>query len=147
MKLAAALLLLPLAPLALGQGGVKKNNPYRVIVSCTCADSTGQAFATSLRDRIATSPRYEEISNTLENRKSAIELSIVSVDVFPKNLGHSSAFAVAMTIDGSLYDLWVQTASVHTAGSAAATLLSSMDEDVSKFQAEADAGQQKVAYQ
>jgi hypothetical protein len=115
----------------------QQKNTVKVILDCTCEDSTGQAYESALKDRIAKSPRYTEVVDTPENRKRSILLSAVSMDDTENKTGANAAFADVVLIDGTYLDHWVQECSHDIAAACAERAFDLLDKDTSKLLAAA----------
>jgi hypothetical protein len=84
---------------------------YNLVVSCTCTDTVGKSYARALRDLIATSPRYEEITDSKENQKRALLISVVTLPLGDDSDGSArgAAISVVFVFDGTFVEQYVQT--------------------------------------
>ncbi len=84
---------------------------YNLIVSCTCTDTVGRGYARALRDLIATSPRYQEITDSKENQKKALLISVVTLPLGDDSNGSArgAAISVVFVFDGTFLSQYVQT--------------------------------------
>lgn len=93
--------------------GAQKSPPrvYDVIVSCTCTDTVGKSYARSLRDLIANSPRYNELTDSKDNEKRALLISVVTLPLGDDSDGtaRGAAISVVFIIDGTYLSQYVQT--------------------------------------
>lgn len=85
MKLRVLALFLLLLPTVSSHAQKTPPRVYNLIVSCTCTDTVGKGYSRALRDLIATSPRYEEITDSKENEKSALLISVVTLPLVAVN--------------------------------------------------------------
>ncbi len=110
----------------------RADQSFSLIVDCTCNDTVGKGYARALRDAIAQSPRYAEVSETKETRKDALKVSIISVSIGDDSEGSSSstALSVVFTIDGVYLDHLVQTCGDSVTKSCAAKTMNNLDDDV-----------------
>jgi hypothetical protein len=117
----------------LGIAGAHAQKPApkvrNVIVSCTCTDSVGKAYSRALRDIIAKSPRYAELSDTKENRKQALLLSIITLPIDDDSQGTSSegAISIVFAFDAVFLNQYVQVCGINAAERCAQTTLDSVD--------------------
>jgi hypothetical protein len=97
---------------------------YNLIVNCTCTDTVGKGYARSLRDLIATSPRYEEISDSKDNEKRALLISVVTLPLGDDSDGtaRGAAVSVVFVFNGTFVTQYVQTCGEDTKGCAQKTL-------------------------
>jgi hypothetical protein len=84
---------------------------YNLIVSCTCTDTVGKGYARSLRDLIATSPRYAEITDSKDNEKRALLISVVTLPLGDDSDGEAkgAAISVVFVFNGTFVSQYVQT--------------------------------------
>lgn len=96
---------------------------YNLIVDCTCTDTVGKGYARSLRDLIATSPRYEEITDSTEYRKRALLIGVVTLPLGDDSDGtaRGAAISVVFVFNGTFISQYVQTCGEDTKGCAQKT--------------------------
>jgi hypothetical protein len=71
----------------------------------------GRGYARALRDLIATSPRYQEITDSKENQKKALLISVVTLPLGDDSNGSArgAAISVVFVFDGTFLSQYVQT--------------------------------------
>jgi hypothetical protein len=108
---------------------------YNLIVSCTCEDSVGKGYARALRDLIAKSPRYEALSDTKENRKRALLISVVTLPLGDDSQGSATgaAISVVFVFDGAFVDQYVQTCSEGVTSGCAQKTFDAIDDLLNKI--------------
>jgi hypothetical protein len=79
-----------------------------VKINCECADATGILYASALRDAVAESPRYEEVTiSESKDRNGKIvsnwQLNIVSLDPSDDSSGKSAVLAVVVLLGDEHY--------------------------------------------
>jgi hypothetical protein len=65
-----------------------------IVFTCSCDDMTGAALATAIRDQFASSPRYEETS---DSKTVTYLLHIVTLDPDEPNKGYSTTYSAVIT--------------------------------------------------
>jgi hypothetical protein len=108
-------------------------------VVCTTADgdSIGSRLCTALRDQIASSPRYTDL--TTEKSYWTLHLVSIADDVTTEGTENTSAEAVTLTITavGDTYELyvrsWIFVTGAHKAKEQAETILANTDGEIQTF--------------
>lgn len=104
----------------------QKKSP--VYFDCKCDDAVGSSYATAFRDLLAVSPRFRAVDN-LDATEGVYpwSVSVVSVDVSPRNDGDHAAFSVALTAHGVLISHIVQSCYIENVHNCAQQALSMVD--------------------
>jgi len=118
------------------QGRAQKtpSTVYNLIVGCTCDDSVGKGYARALRDLIAKSPRYNALTDTKENRKRALLISVVTLPLGDDSHGTAlgAAISVVFVFDGTFMEQYVQTCSDSVTADCAQKTFDSFDDLLNK---------------
>ena len=135
MKISKAACFCSLFAASVAHSQKKSEQIVDVIVDCTCSDSVGKGYARSLRDEIANSPRYREITDSKEARKNSFRIAIVTVAIDDDSQGASSSTAISIVfiIDGIFLDQVIQTCGQSATVACAKKTLNAFDDDMSEL--------------
>ncbi len=127
---------LALSPLCASAALPGTEGSVPIVIHCTCTDTVGRSFARSLRDEIARSARYKQVSDT----EAAIRVDVVSLAVGPDDAGESqvTALSVVFRVHNSLLDQAVQTCGASATDRCARGTMELVDELVTKMAAPGD---------
>ena len=100
-----------------------------VIISCSCVDTTGRAFAGALHDALGRSPRYQQVTRSAETDHTALRFSIVSLPLGDDTYGHSESTALSIVFlqDGVMLDHLIATCDRASVESCARSTIAAFD--------------------
>lgn len=105
----------------------------KVKFDCTCEDPAGRRFATSFRDLLAKSPRYE-LTPYEQNRvymdkppRKNIVVSVITLDDSVGTPGTTAAISTTLSVGGYLFGHQLQACGLNRIDECAADLLSYLD--------------------